>query len=594
MSQNINSIGLEHLMKAASALTELTNNDSKLIIGKQEERVPISDDDTASATTASLAPSSSTILTSNSANTSSTNNSGSCNSSTTTPGGGSARPASASLPNSRDIFPQRLMRILSDKDVHHIITWLPHGRAFVIVEPEELAEKVLPKHFPESCTSGNQKCKYPSFTRKLNRWGFRQVTRGPDAGAFHHGLFLRDAPQLCLQMICQRTRRRNDKSHDVYHDQQQQQQQHQQQQYGNQTILRDNYAPSVHNPTLLNNHVNSNTTTMITNTTSNNNSSSSINSSNSSSSNNHNNQFFPMNHGGPMSFPHLQAYAHHPFYGALPNMTAATAGTAVNTTSSSGPNIHGNHANPTGMNPPPLGLSATSIHPTQNNKQQHLAHLATASTMPSLMHITPPSSSSSSSSSTNINLNVSNLMNAATFASANNPSPFATAMMMTNNNVNSNVMTNSHSNNGSATGITTPTPPTSQILNQNLPQNFYGNHTISNCPPNIQNTLQGVVNTNPPTATMTMGSKTLSNAEPNHNPAPVTLATSTATTDADASALNTVSDANATSMSNSATSTTTTSTANDNPDKEKKSDSNEKRIATAKNMLYDAYLKALG
>ena len=35
--------------------------------------------------------------------------------------------------------------------------------------------------------------------------GFRQSTRGPDTGAFQHSYFRRDRPELCLQMVCQRT-----------------------------------------------------------------------------------------------------------------------------------------------------------------------------------------------------------------------------------------------------------------------------------------------------------------------------------------------------------------------------------------------------
>lgn len=36
--------------------------------------------------------------------------------------------------------------------------------------------------------------------------GFRQATRGPYIGAFHHPLFCRDQPTLCLDMVCQRSR----------------------------------------------------------------------------------------------------------------------------------------------------------------------------------------------------------------------------------------------------------------------------------------------------------------------------------------------------------------------------------------------------
>jgi hypothetical protein len=38
--------------------------------------------------------------------------------------------------------------------------------------------------------------------------GFRQATRGPDTGAFHHPLFQRLKPELCLEMVCQRSRDR--------------------------------------------------------------------------------------------------------------------------------------------------------------------------------------------------------------------------------------------------------------------------------------------------------------------------------------------------------------------------------------------------
>lgn len=77
----------------------------------------------------------------------------------------------------------------------------------MIIRPDVFSENVLPKYFPSS--DSRSSTKYPSFTRKLNRWGFRQATRGPDTGAFHHPLFRRDQTNLCLDMVCQKSRKRS-------------------------------------------------------------------------------------------------------------------------------------------------------------------------------------------------------------------------------------------------------------------------------------------------------------------------------------------------------------------------------------------------
>jgi len=119
---------------------------------------------------------------------------------------------SSTLPvnTSREIFPQRLMKILADKNLSDVISWLPHGRSFVIIRPDVFSERVLPQYFLS--TDSRSSTKYPSFTRKLNRWGFRQATRGPDTGAFLHPSFRRDQPQKCLEMVCQKSRKRGSSS----------------------------------------------------------------------------------------------------------------------------------------------------------------------------------------------------------------------------------------------------------------------------------------------------------------------------------------------------------------------------------------------
>eukprot|EP00566_Odontella_aurita_P012020 CAMPEP_0113553014 /NCGR_PEP_ID=MMETSP0015_2-20120614/15378_1 /TAXON_ID=2838 /ORGANISM="Odontella" /LENGTH=387 /DNA_ID=CAMNT_0000454037 /DNA_START=98 /DNA_END=1261 /DNA_ORIENTATION=- /assembly_acc=CAM_ASM_000160 len=96
------------------------------------------------------------------------------------------------------IFPQRLYDILSDECNAACIGWLPHGRGFIINNRKRFAAEVLPKYFKQT--------KYTSFTRKLNRWDFTRVTRGPEIGAYYHKFFREGEPTLCTQMYCKNER----------------------------------------------------------------------------------------------------------------------------------------------------------------------------------------------------------------------------------------------------------------------------------------------------------------------------------------------------------------------------------------------------
>jgi len=88
----------------------------------------------------------------------------------------------------------QLMEILGDKANENIITWLPHGKAFIVYQKEKFANDILPRYFKET--------KYTSFTRKLNRWGFERVNRGPEVGAYYHKFFQRSNPHCCMKMSC--------------------------------------------------------------------------------------------------------------------------------------------------------------------------------------------------------------------------------------------------------------------------------------------------------------------------------------------------------------------------------------------------------
>jgi len=93
-------------------------------------------------------------------------------------------------------FPLKLMEVLTNDDHKDIISWLAHGRGFMIFQTKEFVANVMPKYFKQT--------KFPSFTRKLSRWGFKRVQRGPEVGVYYHELFNRDNPNLCMHMRSQR------------------------------------------------------------------------------------------------------------------------------------------------------------------------------------------------------------------------------------------------------------------------------------------------------------------------------------------------------------------------------------------------------
>lgn len=88
----------------------------------------------------------------------------------------------------------QLMKVLSDKQFAHIITWMPSGKSFNILKPKAFVADILPQNFKTA--------KYSSFTRKLHRWGFMRHYRGEEAGAFYHKDFQRGRLDLVDEMTC--------------------------------------------------------------------------------------------------------------------------------------------------------------------------------------------------------------------------------------------------------------------------------------------------------------------------------------------------------------------------------------------------------
>mmetsp|Transcript_44056 Transcript_44056/g.79050 ORF Transcript_44056/g.79050 Transcript_44056/m.79050 type:complete len:425 (-) Transcript_44056:524-1798(-) len=89
-------------------------------------------------------------------------------------------------------FPAKLHKMLSESTHSDVITWMPHGRAWKILDKDLLFSSVIPQYFV--CK------KYESFTRQLNGWGFKRLHQsGNDLGCYYHECFLRDLPKLtCL------------------------------------------------------------------------------------------------------------------------------------------------------------------------------------------------------------------------------------------------------------------------------------------------------------------------------------------------------------------------------------------------------------
>jgi hypothetical protein len=75
-------------------------------------------------------------------------------------------------------FPVKLRMILSNPEFQDIISWLPHGRSWRILQQKAFEERVIPLYFRHG--------RYSSFARQVNGWGFRRITHGSDYNSYYH------------------------------------------------------------------------------------------------------------------------------------------------------------------------------------------------------------------------------------------------------------------------------------------------------------------------------------------------------------------------------------------------------------------------
>lgn len=93
-------------------------------------------------------------------------------------------------------FPLKLHELLEkaeEEKLTHIVSWQPHGRAFVVHQPKKFVTELMHRFFRQT--------KLTSFQRQLNLYGFSRLTRGPDGGGYYHELFLRGRPYLTQKMV---------------------------------------------------------------------------------------------------------------------------------------------------------------------------------------------------------------------------------------------------------------------------------------------------------------------------------------------------------------------------------------------------------
>jgi hypothetical protein len=98
-------------------------------------------------------------------------------------------------------FPYKLHQMLSHPDFRDVVTWLPHGRGFKVLNRKQMENNVLSCFF--------ESANYNSFVRLLNAWQFRRkrtpstgdkTSRNDDFGSYYHELFLRTKPHLLQDM----------------------------------------------------------------------------------------------------------------------------------------------------------------------------------------------------------------------------------------------------------------------------------------------------------------------------------------------------------------------------------------------------------
>ena len=75
-------------------------------------------------------------------------------------------------------FPEKLHAILSNPLFSSIISWLPHGRSWKVLQPELFEKEIIPRYYRHRSLA--------SFMRQVNGWGFHRIKQGADRNSYYH------------------------------------------------------------------------------------------------------------------------------------------------------------------------------------------------------------------------------------------------------------------------------------------------------------------------------------------------------------------------------------------------------------------------
>eukprot|EP00956_Cyclotella_meneghiniana_P018920 scaffold31948_cov69-Cyclotella_meneghiniana.AAC.2 len=90
-------------------------------------------------------------------------------------------------------FADKIDAILAVDEYSSIVSWLPTGKSFAIMDKEQFIKEVLPRFFKDT--------KFESFHRRLKRWGFRTAyTNGNKQVVYTNDLFIKNRPELRRMM----------------------------------------------------------------------------------------------------------------------------------------------------------------------------------------------------------------------------------------------------------------------------------------------------------------------------------------------------------------------------------------------------------